>query len=131
MMKTRIAVIDDDADLRKALCWMLRVEGFEVSGFPDAREAISQIEGGLPVDLILLDLMMPHMNGWEFCEYRAQSPSLKQVPVIVITARQSIVPPTDVSEILLKPFDPQVLLDAIGRVRPNGSDATTEKTEGL
>jgi len=59
--------------------------------------------------------MMPIMNGWEFCKYRDQSPSLKKVPVIVITARQSIVPPTGVSEILLKPFDPQALEDAIAR----------------
>ena len=123
-MDTRIVVIDDDADLRKALCWMLRLEGFEVSGFSDATEAISRIEGGLPADLILLDLMMPRMNGWEFCTYRAQSSVLTKVPVIVITARQSIVPPTGVSEILLKPFDPQVLQDAIARAlaRPSVSD---------
>ena len=123
-MDTRIVVIDDDADLRKALCWMLRLEGFEVSGFSDAAEAISRIEGGLPADVILLDLMMPRMNGWEFCTYRAQSAALTQVPVIVITARQSSQPPTGVSEILLKPFDPQVLQEAITRalVRPSASE---------
>ena len=117
-MATRIVVIDDDADLRKALCWMLRLEGFEVSGFSDATEAISRIESGLPADVILLDLMMPRMNGWEFCTYRAQSAVLTQVPVIVITARQSSMPPAGVSEILLKPFDPQVLQDAIARALP-------------
>jgi CheY-like chemotaxis protein len=123
-MATRIVVIDDDADLRKALCWMLRLEGFEVSGFSDAAEAISRIEGGLPADVILLDLMMPRMNGWEFCTYRAQSAALTQVPVIVITARQSSQPPTGVSEILLKPFDPQVLQEAITRAlaRPSASE---------
>ena len=123
-MDTRIVVIDDDADLRKALCWMLRLEGFEVSGFSDATEAISRIEGGLPADLILLDLMMPRMNGWEFCTYREQSSVLTKVPVIVITARQSIVPPTGVSEILLKPFDPQLLQAAIARAlaRPSVSE---------
>ena len=117
-MATRIVVIDDDADLRKALCWMLRLEGFEVSGFSDAAEAISRIEGGLPADVILLDLMMPRMNGWEFCTYRAQSAVLTHVPVIVITARQSSMPPAGVSEILLKPFDPQVLQEAIARALP-------------
>jgi DNA-binding response OmpR family regulator len=112
---TRIVVIDDDADLRKALCRLLRLDGFEVSGFGDARDAISEIEGGLAADVILLDLMMPGMNGWEFCTYRAQSSALMNVPVIVITARQSIQPPLGVSEILLKPFEPQVLEDAIAR----------------
>jgi len=123
-MDTRIVVIDDDADLRKALGWMLRLDGFEVSEFSDATEAISRIEGGLPADLILLDLMMPRMNGWEFCTYRAQSSVLTKVPVIVITARQSIVPPTGVSEILLKPFDPQLLQAAIARAlaRPSVSE---------
>jgi len=120
-MATCIVVIDDDADLRKALCWMLRLEGFEVSGFSDAAEAISRIEGGLPADVILLDLMMPRMNGWEFCTYRAQSAVLTQVPVIVITARQSSMPPAGVSEILLKPFDPQVLQEAIARALPRPS----------
>ena len=114
-MGARIVVIDDDADLRKALCWMLSLEGFEVCGFGDATEAISQIEGGLPADVILLDLMMPRMNGWEFCTYRATSDVLTKVPVIVITARQASVPPAGVREMLLKPFEPQVLQDAIAR----------------
>jgi len=115
MMQTRLAVIDDDADLRKAMCWMLRLDGFDVSDFSDARAAISQIEAGLPVDVILLDLMMPDMNGWEFCKYRASSPALQKVPVIVVTARRSVEPPDGVSEILLKPFDPEALHDAIAR----------------
>jgi CheY-like chemotaxis protein len=114
-MGTRIVVIDDDVDLRNALAVMLRLDGHEVTGFSDATEAISRIEGGLAVDVILLDLMMPVMNGWEFCRYRDQSPLLKTIPVIVITARQSIEPPTGVSEILLKPFDPQILEEAISR----------------
>jgi CheY-like chemotaxis protein len=122
-MGTRIVVIDDDADLRNALAVMLRLDGYEVTGFADATEAISRIEGGLPADVILLDLMMPIMNGWEFCQYRDQSTVLKKVPVIVITARQSIDRPIGVSEILLKPFDPEALEDAIGRVlaRPPAS----------
>ena len=115
MTQTHLAVIDDDADLRKAMCWMLRLDGFEVSDFADAREAISRIEAGLRVDVILLDLMMPDMNGWEFCKYRASSPALQKVPVIVVTARRAVEPPAGVSEILLKPFDPQTLNDAIAR----------------
>lgn len=114
-MGTRIVVIDDDADLRKAMSAILRLEGHEVTGFADATDAISRIEAGLAVDVILLDLMMPIMNGWEFCERRRRSDTLKKVPVIIVTARQSIDPPAGVSEILLKPFDPQRLEDAIAR----------------
>ena len=115
MTQTRLAVIDDDADLRKAMCWMLRLDGFDVSDFADAREAIARIEAGLPVDVILLDLMMPDMNGWEFCKYRAKSPALRKVPVIVISARRAVEPPAGVSEVLLKPFDPETLQEAITR----------------
>jgi CheY-like chemotaxis protein len=115
MMGTRIVVIDDDADLRKAMSAILRLEGHEVTGFADATDAINRIEAGLGVDVILLDLMMPIMNGWEFCERRRQSDALKKVPVIIVTARQSIEPPAGVSEVLLKPFDPQRLEEAIAR----------------
>ena len=94
---------------------ILRLEGHEVTGFADATDAISRIEAGLGVDVILLDLMRPVRSGWEFCERRRQSETLKKVPVIIVTARQSIDPPAGVSEVLLKPFDPQGLEDAIAR----------------
>ena len=97
MTESRVMVIEDDADLREAICLMLHYEGYEASGFSDAREAIRRIEDGLPSDVILLDLMMPVMNGWEFCDYRAASTALARVPVIVITARSGT-PPPGVSE---------------------------------
>jgi CheY-like chemotaxis protein len=65
--------------------------------------------------VILLDLMMPGMNGWEFCSYRATSPALRKVPVIVITARRGFEPPAGVDAVILKPFDPDKLHDAITR----------------
>jgi two-component system chemotaxis response regulator CheY len=116
MTKARITVIEDDADLREAICLMLQYEGYEAAGFSNAREAIRRLEEGHPSDLILLDLMMPVMNGWEFCDYRAATTALAQVPVIVITARRSVTPPPGVSGMLLKPFDADELHGAIARV---------------
>ena len=121
MTKARVTVIEDDTDLREAICVMLRYEGYEASGFSNAREAIHRLEGGHQSDVILLDLMMPVMNGWEFCEYRAESATLARVPVIVVTARQSATPPIGVSDVLLKPFDPDGLQDAIGRALSGSS----------
>ena len=95
---------------------MLRYEGYEASGFSNAREAIHRLEGGHQSDVILLDLMMPVMNGWEFCEYRAEAAALARVPVIVITARRAVTPPLGVSDVLLKPFDADELYDAIDKV---------------
>jgi CheY-like chemotaxis protein len=120
MTKPRLVVIDDDKDLRETLCLMLGFEGFDVSGFSDATEAIRRIESGLPADLILLDLMMPIMNGWEFCQYRATSAALRRVPVVVITARRGVAPPAGVSEVLLKPFDLDVLSEVIARTLTTG-----------
>jgi CheY-like chemotaxis protein len=120
-MKARIAVIEDDVDLRTAIRVMLDYEGYEVYDTGNASDAILRIESGLPVDVILLDLMMPIMNGWEFCERRATSPALASIPVIVITARQSVTPPSGISDILLKPFDPDNLAAAIARaLTPTG-----------
>ena len=116
MKKARITVIEDDADLREAICLMLHYEGYEAAGFSNAREAIRRLEDGHPSDLILLDLMMPVMNGWEFCEYRAATTALARVPVIVITARRSVTPPPGVNDMLLKPFDADELYGAITRV---------------
>jgi len=116
MTKARVTVIEDDTDLREAICVMLRYEGYEASGFSNAREAIHRLEGGHQSDVILLDLMMPVMNGWEFCEYRAEATALARVPVIVITARRAVTPPPGVSDVLLKPFDADELYDAINKV---------------
>jgi CheY-like chemotaxis protein len=113
---TRVVVIEDDVDLREALCLMLQFDGHETVGFSNAREAIRQLEGGLQADVILLDLMMPIMTGWEFCEYRAGSPTLAKIPVIVVTARHSVTPPIGIDELLLKPFDPDRLQETIARV---------------
>ena len=121
MTKPRLVVIDDDKDLRDTLCHALSDEGFDVSGFSDATEAIRRIESGLPADLILLDLMMPIMNGWEFCQYRTTSAALRRVPVVIITARHGVAPPVGVSEVLLKPFDLDVLSAVIARALTTGS----------
>jgi CheY-like chemotaxis protein len=124
-MKPRIAVIEDDDDLRTVMAMLLRGEGYEVSTFARARDGLLAIEHGQPADLIVLDLMMPDMNGWEFCEHRAGSPGLAQVPVLVATARRDTAGLTGVTEVLLKPFESADLLAAVGRAmtRRSAGDA--------
>ena len=115
MTKPRIVVIEDDDDLRTVIAMLLGGEGYDVSAFGSAREGVLAIENGRPADLIVLDLMMPDMNGWEFCEYRAGSPTLANVPVLVVTARRDTAGLTGITEVLLKPFDGADLLAAIAR----------------
>ena len=123
-MTASILVVDDDADLRQTLQLLLDDSGYRVTAAASGQAALDQLSAGARPDLILLDLMMPDMNGWEFCKYRASSAALQKVPVIVITARRSIEAPAGASEILLKPFDPQILNDAIARALTPRDDAT-------
>jgi urea transport system substrate-binding protein len=79
----RILVVDDDADLREFLRLMLTSMGFEVTSVANGREALDVMDGHHP-DLILLDMKMPVMNGWEFC--RALEGRDARPPIVVLTA---------------------------------------------
>ena len=78
-----ILVVDDDPDLRECLRLMLTSMGFEVTGAANGQEALDDLEDHDP-DLILLDMKMPVMNGWEFC--RALEGRDSRPPIVVITA---------------------------------------------
>ena len=125
MTNSRIVVIEDDDDLRRLIAMLLSSEGYDVSAFASARDGLLAIENGLPADLIVLDLMMPDMNGWEFCDHRAGSATLAKVPVLVVTARRDTAGLTGVTEVLLKPFDGLDLMAAVARTREHtsGGDA--------
>jgi DNA-binding response OmpR family regulator len=79
----RVLVVDDDPDLREFLRLMLTSMGFEVSSAANGREALDVMDGHDP-DLILLDMKMPVMNGWEFC--RALEGRGVRPPIVVLTA---------------------------------------------
>jgi CheY-like chemotaxis protein len=112
-----IAIVDDDPDLRDTFSDVLRDAGYGTIAFEGAREALAGLRGlQVRPRLILLDLMMPGMNGWEFREEQLKDPALREIPVVVITAsrdvgRQAI----DAREILKKPLDLDTLLASIAR----------------
>src|SRR4029077_448240 len=85
-----LVLIDDDDDLREILSSILTASGYEVAAFADARQALAELEGGLTPFLILLDLMMPGMSGWEFRAEQAKSQTLAPIPVVVVTAAASL-----------------------------------------
>ena len=78
-----ILVVDDDADLREFLRLMVTSMGFDVTCAENGQEALNVMEGHDP-DLILLDMKMPIMNGWEFC--RALEGRDARPPIVVLTA---------------------------------------------
>jgi CheY-like chemotaxis protein len=81
-----ILIVEDDADLREMMAQLLTLEGFKAEAVANGREALAYLEKGDPPDLILLDLMMPVMDGWEFRRRQRQDPAFASVPVVVLSA---------------------------------------------
>jgi CheY-like chemotaxis protein len=81
----RVLIIEDDADLRETLAELLRLNGYSVQTAANGQDALQRLRSSDPPRLILLDLMMPVMNGWEFRNALANDPSLSQVPVVVLS----------------------------------------------
>ena len=83
-----VLIVEDDADLREMMAQLLSLEGFRTATVANGREAIEYLHGadGEKPDVILLDLMMPVMDGWEFRRLQQADPAVKDVPVIVLSA---------------------------------------------
>ena len=81
-----ILIVEDDFDIREALTQILEEEGYEVRGAANGKEALEIAASPPTPKLILLDLMMPVMNGWQFRAEQLNDPRLAPVPVLVISA---------------------------------------------
>jgi CheY-like chemotaxis protein len=81
-----VLVVEDDPDLRDSLVEILESEGHGVLSAENGERALELLSWGEPPSLIVLDLMMPVMNGWEFLEIIRRDARLKSVPVVVVTA---------------------------------------------
>jgi CheY-like chemotaxis protein len=84
-MAATVLVVDDDRDIRDALTQILTEEGFEVTEAGNGQQALAEIARKTP-DLVLLDLMMPVMNGWQVLQTLRQSAELSKLPVVVLSA---------------------------------------------
>ena len=80
-----VLVVDDERDVQALVRLVLERQGYDVDAASDGREALAKIEARRP-DLVLLDLMMPVMNGWQFRAKQLQDPALAEIPVIVMSA---------------------------------------------
>jgi two-component system response regulator ResD len=107
-----VLVVDDDGEIRHAVVDFLEDEGFEAIGASNGEQALeilSDLEH--PPALILLDLMMPGMDGWTFCRLRQGIQMLKETPVIAMSAAHvlELREPLRVDALLPKPFEPKQL----------------------
>jgi signal transduction histidine kinase len=85
-MGTRLLLVEDDVSIRSALAEMLGDEGFTVTTADNGRDALDQLRSGTPPDVIVLDLMMPVMDGWEFRVEQRADPLLATIPLLAMSA---------------------------------------------
>ena len=117
LSERRILIVEDDEDIRKTLASILSGEGFHVDVCADGRAALAALGTSRAPDLIILDLRMPTMDGWQFRVQQRNDPSLALIPVIAISADASPqAAAVDAAAYLRKPFDYSALMATIDRV---------------
>ena len=113
-----ILVVEDNDDVREMMTVTLQLEGHHVRTAVNGRDALEQLRTGEKPSLILLDLMMPVMNGWEFMHRRQEQDTIASIPVVVISAdRQAREKAAAIgaADCLEKPIDLNRLIDTVQR----------------
>ena len=109
-----VLTVEDDEDLREMMAQLLTLEGFQTATVANGREALEYLHEASTPDVILLDLMMPVMDGWEFRRRQREDPQLARVPVVVLSALdQSRAADLDGAAFLKKPLDFDRLLQLV------------------
>jgi two-component system, OmpR family, alkaline phosphatase synthesis response regulator PhoP len=108
----RIVVVEDDVPLRETITDLLELASCRVESFGEAAPALRYLREDRDVCLVLLDLMTPGMNGWEFLDRKRSDESVSSVPVVVMTAT---VNPGVMAPLLRKPMKLDTLLHTIER----------------
>jgi len=113
-MSSRVLIVEDEPDIRELVVHHLRREGYQVSAAASGEEALSQIRGA-PPDLVLLDLMMPAMDGLEVCRRLRQDPATATLPIVMLTAKGDEIDRVlglelGADDYVVKPFSPKELL---------------------
>jgi CheY-like chemotaxis protein len=110
--RPRVLIADDDPGIRRMLAVSLGKYGYQTADACDGGEALEAMRAG-QADLVLLDLTMPRVTGWEVLAERAAAPELRKIPVIVITAERgdgvAKIPNDATCALLLKPFELETL----------------------
>lgn len=110
-----VLIVEDDRDTREMLGRFLELEGYDVDTAENGQSALATLRSGSNACVILLDLMMPVMDGWQFRHAQQQDPKLSGIPVVVVTAAGSRegIPKIEADAWVPKPVDLDVLLTAI------------------
>ena len=127
-----ILCIEDESEMIDLVRIILEQHGFRVAGAIKGDDGLAFLEKEKP-HLVLLDLMMPDMDGWEIYRKMKANPETSDIPVIIFTAKTDSVDKVlglriaKVDDYIIKPFTPDVLLQSIHRILDNGHDETSLK----
>jgi len=119
--KRRILCIEDEPEMIDLIRLILGRKGFEVSGATGGQDGIYKVRHEKP-DLVLLDLMMPYVDGWEVYQQMKADDATKNIPVIVVTAKAQSIDKVlglhiaKVDDYIAKPFSPKELIDSVERI---------------
>ena len=111
--KHTVLIVEDEEDLRELMRASLELRGYRVVTAEEGQDALAKIDGIEQLCLVLLDLLMPGMNGWDFFEKMRQRPELSEVPVIVHSSAADRAP-AGVSRVLQKPIQFERLISVVG-----------------
>lgn len=131
MEQLKVMIVDDESRMRKLVKDFLRREGYEVIEAEDGEQAVDIFFKNPKIDLILLDVMMPKLDGWQVCETIRQ---YSKVPIIMLTAKDSERDELrgfdlGVDEYISKPFSPKILMARIGAILRRANVTENEKLE--
>jgi two-component system response regulator VicR len=125
--KKKVVCIEDESEMIDLVKLILGRKGFDLTGAMGGREGLEAVRRIKP-DLVLLDLMMPDMDGWEVYQQMKAEEELKDIPVIVVTAKAQSIDKVlglhiaKVDDYVTKPFGPQELLKSVERVLSKGKE---------
>jgi len=137
MVRQSVLVVEDDEDIRELVGYNLLKEGYQVAGVASGEDALTAVESKTP-DLILLDIMLPGLDGLRVCRKLKENPKFQSIPIIMLTAKgeePDIVAGLNMGadDYVAKPFSPKVLLariQAVLRRAETDHDVSREEEEG-
>ncbi|MBW1895848.1 MAG: response regulator [Deltaproteobacteria bacterium] len=123
----KVLLVDDDVDFCEAAQILLESKGYEVEVAHNGREGLEKVRSQHP-DLVILDVMMPEMNGYDVCVVLKADPKLKRIPVILLTAvdqaifkttySQQMGLMTEADDYIAKPVEPEELVSRVQEFLP-------------
>lgn len=132
-MRRKILVVDDNAELLDLICFNLKQAGFATGTARDGVEALKKARSLAP-DLILLDLMLPELDGFAVCEILRHDPATASIPVMMITALNSELSrfaglEAGANEYVTKPFSPRALVSRVEHLIHKNETGTAKCTD--